>query len=50
MKAIVYGVLGVAITCWMAVCPSPSRAGDEGGIELIGDHGLDAWRTPTGVV
>src|SRR2546421_9177293 len=47
MRAIVRGVLGVAITCWMAVSSSPAGAGDEGGIDLIGDHGLDAWRTPT---
>ena len=48
MRAIVHRALGVAITCSMAVTACPAGAGDEGGIELIGDHGLDAWRTPTG--
>ena len=32
--------------CWSR--PSESRADESGWVELIGDHGLDAWRKPTG--
>src|SRR5207249_2194342 len=31
-----------------AVLVYAAGAGDEGWVELIGEHGLDAWRTPTG--
>ena len=48
MRAIVHLALGVAVACSMAVLLHAAGAGDEGWVELIGEHGLDAWRTPTG--
>jgi hypothetical protein len=40
--------LGFGVTWLVAVLAWTARAGEEGWIELIGSHDLDAWRTPTG--
>jgi hypothetical protein len=48
MKAIVRTVLSVAMACGLAGFPGWAPAGEDGWIELIGDHGLAAWRKPTG--
>ncbi len=48
MKAIVIGVLGMAMAFGLIVCPGTASAGDDPWIELIGDQGLVAWKAPTG--
>jgi hypothetical protein len=48
MKAIVGRVLGMAMAFGLTGSPGAASAGEEPWIELIGDHGLVAWKAPTG--
>lgn len=48
MKAIVSRVLGMAMAFGLTVSSGPASAGEGPWIELIGDHGLVAWKAPTG--
>jgi hypothetical protein len=48
MKAIVGRVMGMAMAFGLTVSSGPASAGEEPWIELIGDHGLVAWKAPTG--
>jgi hypothetical protein len=48
MKAIVSRVLGMAMAFGLTVPLGPASAGEAAWIELIGDHGLVAWKGPTG--
>jgi hypothetical protein len=38
----------MSFAAFLAVFPCPAGASDAGWVELIGDHGLSAWREPTG--
>jgi hypothetical protein len=41
-------VLAAAGSVALVICLSASGSGESGWIDLIGDHGFDAWRKPTG--
>jgi hypothetical protein len=47
-RAILQGALSMVFLCGMAVFVHPAGAGEGGWLELIGEHGLEAWRMPTG--
>jgi hypothetical protein len=48
MRAILDRALSVAMIGWaVAILPGAAGAGDEGWIDLIGEHSLIAWRKPT---
>ena len=54
MKAIIKGTMpqlvsfAVAVLALAGSAPGAAAADDAGWMDLIGDHGLDAWRTPAG--
>jgi hypothetical protein len=48
MRPIVSCAVVVAIATWLVVPSGAGEPSSEGWTELIGAHGLDAWRTPTG--
>jgi hypothetical protein len=50
IKSIARRIPSLALACSVAVvvCMVAGAADEKGWIELIGDHGFDAWRTPTG--
>jgi len=50
MKPIVGRCASLALACsvWTIVCLCAAAAGEPGWIELIGEHGFDGWRKPTG--
>ena len=50
MKAAVARVVPLAVTCMLSVaaCLAAVAADPAGWIALVGDHGFDGWRQPTG--
>ena len=48
MRAIVGRVVGVGLAFVITLSPGTASSGEEPWIDLIGDHGLVAWRPPTG--
>jgi len=50
MKPIVGRCAFLALSCsvWIIVCACATAAGEPGWIALIGEHGFDGWRKPTG--